>query len=298
MVINNIKTISVASQKGGCGKTTCVQVGANILSAPPFGFRILVMDLDSQMSTYITRQNDLAHSSEIPAYDILTMDVDGYLELMTKHADSKLNFQAGVDQKGRIVYNTGIDRTIDLPNGKIKKAENQLLYNFDITKTLKENYDLILIDLPGSLTTIDDVGEAIYQSDALIIPYKPSVKDYLSLSTFLDVVDSIRTIREDDGHKQIIFSYINEYSNTSNYTEMKKMDKDFDKYKVVRSKINLRNRKTYLNMDTMSKSIFQKAQIEKNTNVNENIEIKKFTYELIEVLEKISEFKNIKSLTV
>jgi len=285
------KLFTYANQKGGCGKTTGLQFTANILSAAPFNLNILVLDLDMQMSTYRKRQRNLTQYQSSPVYDVLTMDVESYVELLNLF-DEKLNFKTGVDNNGRLVVDTGIIRTVNLPAQIKKITDSQMLYNFDNSKSFIENYDLILIDLPGSLGTEDEIQQAIFSSDVILIPYKPSELDIDSLQIFIDVLNTLREIRKEDGYNQLAFSYINEFGNTTNYTDIKNMH--FDDSDISYSKVNLRNRKVYRNIDTMGESLYQLAiNNEKDNLIHQSSEIKKFGNELFDLFEKSKAIKSI-----
>lgn len=65
------KIIVFGSQKGGVGKTTLTNLTAAALSAPPFSYRITVLDADPQNSLVDARAYDLQSKTVTPSYEII-----------------------------------------------------------------------------------------------------------------------------------------------------------------------------------------------------------------------------------
>jgi cellulose biosynthesis protein BcsQ len=65
------KIIVFGSQKGGVGKSTLTALTATALSAPPFSYRITVLDADPQNSLVDARSYDLKSKTIAPNYQII-----------------------------------------------------------------------------------------------------------------------------------------------------------------------------------------------------------------------------------
>lgn len=279
--------ITVANQKGGSGKTTFSQLFANIQSQAPFGKRILLLDLDPQLSTYKSRQESLNLVNTYPKYDVLGMDIANAKNLLG-NLHKIASMDEVEDSAKRIGYNTGIERIVNLPGQVDVVAKNQLLYLFNNNSSFLDSYDIILIDLPGTLVSDQEISDPIIYSDMVVVPFKPTDKDVTSTLTFMEVLYALREVRQSKKLDQIIFSYINEHNRTTDYTKVKKILTHFSNQNVICSEVNLTNRKLYSGIDTMGDSLYQMALANKaDKNINQFIEIKNFAKELNSLLEKL-----------
>jgi len=284
--------ITFANQKGGSGKTTGIQLTANILSQEPFNKRILVFDLDPQMSTYLSRQESLKIAGTNPKYDILALEIADSKK-MIENLHKPFSFDEDFDENlNKDVCNTKITRVVSLPGQVDKIAKDQKLFLFKNNISFLDSYDIILIDLPGTLVSNQEIAGPLIFSDVVIVPFKPTDKDVASTLTFMDVLFSLRKVRQSKGLDQIIFSYINEHNRTTDYRKVKKLLDHFEKQDVLTSSINISNRKIYSSIDTTGSSIYLKALKENGgKNINQNAEIKKFTKELSQILDKMKNMK-------
>jgi len=282
-----MKIITYANQKGGSGKTTGVQLAANILSAAPFNKKILVLDLDPQLSTYKSSKESLRQNPTNPHYDILAITLQD-ANILIQNLHKMFCFDEFVGENGLTGLNTKIERKVSLPGKVDIIAENQILYLFKNNLSYLDAYDLILIDLPGTLVSNQEIAGPLLLSDMVVVPFKATDKDVASTLTFMDVIYALKKVRKSKGLDQIIFTYINEHKLTTDYRKVKKLLDHFKNNGVHTSNVNLSNRKVYATIDTVGKSIFQTAiNAIATKNINQNLEIKNFTKELINLLAEL-----------
>lgn len=169
-----MKTIAIANQKGGVGKTTtAVNLGAGIAIE---GFRVLMIDLDSQCNltrTFLTPdmiQNTLAN-------------------VLIDNKGDRLPFTAAV-------YETHIEN-LDLAASHIRLARLEKSGQFDDLFRLKDalgtsssEYDFALIDCPPSLGVV--VTQALLASDFVLIPL---AAEYYAFEGTQDLEETVKSVR-------------------------------------------------------------------------------------------------------
>lgn len=167
------KTITIANQKGGVGKTTtCVNLAASLAATKR---RVLLVDMDPQgnatMGSGIDK-NDLQFS----VCEVLLGECN--IKQATRRAP-----EAGYDL---------------LPsNGDLTAAEVQLMNKIgrerQLTLALKEvqgSYDYILIDCPPSLNML--TVNALVASNGVVIPMQCEYYALEGLTALLDTIEQIR----------------------------------------------------------------------------------------------------------
>ncbi len=169
-----IKIISIASQKGGVGKTTtAINLGAAIARND---FKVLLIDLDkkanSALGLGITRE-DINKSSANLFLE------DGVESCIYKTKNDNLDIIPGsialnVTEKSMICDDQGIC----------------MLYN----KLIKLDYDYIIIDCPPNLNLLVDA--ALYASDSVIIPTECEYFSYDDLIAMIQKINEIQKIKK------------------------------------------------------------------------------------------------------
>jgi chromosome partitioning protein len=167
-----MKTIAVANQKGGCGKTTtAINLGAALAEN---GKRVLVIDLDPQAhASFALRKDD--QSPDSSAYNVLT-----------EKPEKKRPFESCI-----VHVSPGFD--ILPSNAQLSTIEQELNDREDAVSVLRKalsachSYDYTLIDCPPSLGFL--TFNALRAADWVIIPIDMSPFTLVGVGKLLGMID-------------------------------------------------------------------------------------------------------------
>ena len=168
-----MRIISIANQKGGCGKTT---TAINLSSALSHnGKRTLLIDLDPQ-----------SHASLGLNFE----DQDSLYNVISKLTPRKLkirNIIKNVDANFDIVPSSILVGTLEQELADEIGRETKIL---EIINEIRNDYDYILIDCPPSLGIL--TVNSIRASDEVIIPVETSRFSMQGVDHLLDIIHLIR----------------------------------------------------------------------------------------------------------
>jgi chromosome partitioning protein len=168
------KTIAIANQKGGVGKTTSsVNLGASLAT---LGKKVLLIDIDPQGNTTSGIGINKA-DVEYCIYDVLINDINPSDAVLNTEVEGLNIIPATIQLAGaEIELVPTISREI-----RLKKA----------IQIIKEQYDYILVDCPPSLgiLTINSLTAA----DSVLIPIQC---EYYALEGLSQLLNTIRLVQK------------------------------------------------------------------------------------------------------
>jgi len=174
--MDKCRIITIANEKGGCGKTTtCRNLGTALTNA---GERVLLVDLNHQANLSLSVGIDSPASLSNTIADIMNSVLDG-IDII----DGFVINCAGVD-----IIPSNKNLAITEANLSVETGGERILA--EILSPLRAIYDYILIDTGptmGALTI-----NALAACDSVIIPVSP---EYWSATGFTDLTDTISKIK-------------------------------------------------------------------------------------------------------
>ena len=171
-----MKTISIANQKGGCGKTT---TAINLSSAIALsGKRTLLIDLDPQShATYGLGLTNQAFDKSI--YNVLTDNSERRRPL----SDCVLNVSKNLD----IIPSSILLSTIEQ---ELKDKEDAVSKLHDILSSGALDYDYVIIDCPPSLGFL--TFNALRAANLVLVPIDMSAFSLMGVAKLLGMLELIK----------------------------------------------------------------------------------------------------------
>jgi len=165
-----MKVISVANQKGGCGKTTTsVNLSACLAKNQK---RTLLIDFDPQAHATL----GLNMSTEPSIYDVLSMFSDQKLNIKDVCVNVEPNFD--------LIASNILLSTLEQELANEISRESRLC---EAIATLKDKYDYIIIDCPPNLGIL--TINAIRAADLVIIPVEASRFSLEGLDRLISIIN-------------------------------------------------------------------------------------------------------------
>lgn len=99
--------IAFSNQKGGCGKSTATIMTATALSDQPFEYKVLVIDLDKQLSIFQQRQYDIEDKKSVN-FDVIKFDQLSDFDNSIEHLDKDYDIIL-IDSGGKLDDNLPVE---------------------------------------------------------------------------------------------------------------------------------------------------------------------------------------------
>jgi len=175
------KIIYIGNLKGGVGKTTLAYLISNSLSL--LGLKVCVLDLDVQAN--ITRQYVNISPDQPVFYDVIDEDPKSKKNIK----DVIIKVSENLDIIPSSLKNSLIERVLTVQGPK-----HQLnWFNSICLKYLRGNYDVVVVDTPPHLTTLNSVlCLCLTDNDHVVIPVCAEDFSDMGVQMFLEDITGIR----------------------------------------------------------------------------------------------------------
>ena len=165
------RIVAIVNQKGGVGKTT---TAVNLTAAlKDLGLKVLLCDFDPQANATSGLGVDKRKIKK-SVYDIIVNDVPVRETIVSTAFGDVLPSSADLAGAGVELI------TLPEPNYRLRNA----------LRTVKDNYDLILIDCPPSLELL--TVNALAAADSILVPVQC---EYFALEGLSDLMSTLRMVK-------------------------------------------------------------------------------------------------------
>ncbi len=172
------KTIAIANQKGGVGKTcTTVNLGVRLAD---YGYRVLLVDLDAQANLTMSLG---WHSPDELSVTVATMLHKTINEESIASREGILTHQEGIDLLPSSIQLSGFDATLNNELGR-ESVLRQYLHG------IEDQYDFILIDCMPSLNVL--TVNALVAANSVIVPTQPQYFSMAGLQMLFQTIQRVQ----------------------------------------------------------------------------------------------------------
>ena len=172
-----MKTIAIANQKGGCGKTTtAINVSAALATT---GRRTLLIDLDPQ-----------AHASFGLRASNLPKDKSTYY-VLTENPEKRRSLDSCIANVSRNFDIVPSNIQLSTLEQEFKGKEDAVSELYKVLSSCPSTYDYIIIDCPPSLGFL--TFNALRAADQIVVPIDMSAFTLMGVGKLLGMIDLIKT---------------------------------------------------------------------------------------------------------
>ncbi len=176
--MSRCKTIAIANQKGGVGKTTTAfSLGVSLANNNK---KVLIVDADPQanLTTYMGYYDE----NELPV--TLSTLLERYIE------DKEINSEEAILHHQEKVDLIPSDLSLAMTESNLQNAMSREYAMKNCLSNLKDKYDYIIIDCMPSLSMI--TTNALACSDQVIIPVQSQYLSARGMGNLLNIVSRVR----------------------------------------------------------------------------------------------------------
>ena len=178
IIFQSGKVIYIGNLKGGVGKTTLAYLLSDSLST--LGIKTCVIDLDVQAN--LTNQYININTEQKVFFDI----IDG----TSKISDIIISLNDTLSVIPSSLKNSLIEKSLTMQSPK----HYLTWFNNLCLDHLRNNFDIIIVDTPPSLSTLNSVFcLALNPTDSIIVPVCPEEFSIMGVQMFLEDVNDIRS---------------------------------------------------------------------------------------------------------
>ena len=182
-----MRTISIANQKGGCGKTTtAINLSACIAHR---GKRVLLIDMDPQGHVALglnINTNDKTNT----VFNILERSNNNRLSL----SDISINVSENFDVVPADISLSALDQHLSMVEGRETRLKQAI-------RRIHSLYDIIIIDCPPSLGLL--TFNALIASSEVFVPIEMSLFSLHGISKLMEIIESIKTKAGHEIHTKV-----------------------------------------------------------------------------------------------
>ncbi|HHE40726.1 MAG TPA: hypothetical protein ENL10_04410 [Candidatus Cloacimonetes bacterium] len=171
-----MRTISIANQKGGCGKTTtAINLSACLADR---GKRVLLIDMDPQGHVALGL-NINTNDNENTVFSILKLSNGSQLSLV----DISENVSENFDVVPAGISLSALDQYLSMVEGRETRLKHAIRRIYSL-------YDIIIIDCPPSLGLL--TFNALIASSEVLVPIEMSLFSLHGISKLMEIIESIK----------------------------------------------------------------------------------------------------------
>ena len=226
-----MRTISIANQKGGCGKTTtAINLSACLAHR---GKRVLLIDMDPQGHVALGLNID-TRDRENTVLGILELSNDSRLSL----TDISENISENFDVVPADISLSTLDQQLSMVEGRETRLKHAIRRIYSL-------YDIVVIDCPPSLGLL--TFNALIASSEVFVPIEMSLYSLHGISRLMEIIASIKTKTGHEIHTKVFGTIVDKRTRISREVleNMRNHFSDSMFETVIRSNVTLKEAAGY-----------------------------------------------------